>query len=525
MPFRLLPLLAALFAAGVLAGPTITILHTNDLHQALAPLPGIAGYAKAYKSEHPHTVLVDAGDWFDRGSSLPLVTRGEAIYGAMATMGYDMWILGNHDWAYGGARLRELMERYPVPVLGTNLGCTDHPLPGNVVPLLVRDLAGVRVGFFGVTIDTYGRNPKGRPYIHVLDARAATARAIRELRARKVDLIVAVTHLGFERMKHETARECPTDLDLAREFPDLDVIVGGHSHTALGEKRIREVHAETGAIVVQAGASGRHLGRLALEIDPQTRRIARFDVELIGGDRLGPACPETAAFLAAQYAAHMPDAKRVVTTLEAPLERHNAGVWHAEFLRSRSGADLALVPVGTFDKEPKAFPRGAWTVERLCGFFYDRHLVEMRVSGKDLLAYLRHPSRLHRLNPLHDCGRPFSEDAIYCAGFDARFDAATRQVRIDLDPAKEYTLVTPWLHSWRDLLDGDERGLPLPGKAAAANPLPGLVHTHRRILPATSMELMLDEAVAKGLDITRPYPEPRPDWLLWKTHYEAERRK
>ncbi len=77
----------------------ITILHTNDLHQHIEPLPRIAGYVAQYKREHANTVFIDAGDWFDRGSSLVLLTRGEAIYGAMARMGYDMWIVGNHDWA------------------------------------------------------------------------------------------------------------------------------------------------------------------------------------------------------------------------------------------------------------------------------------------------------------------------------------------------------------------------------------------------------------------------------------------
>lgn len=525
MAYRFYLLLLVVFSAGVVAGPTISILHTNDLHQSLAPLPALAGYAKAYKAEHPATVFIDAGDWFDRGSALCRVTRGEAIYGAMATMGYDMWIVGNHDWAYGGARLGELMERYPVPVLGANLGCTDHPLPTNVLPYLIKELAGLRVGFFGITIDSYGQNPKGRPYIHVLEARESTRRAIAELQAQRADLIVAVTHLGFERMKHEATRACPSDVDLAREFPDIDVIVGAHSHTALAEARVREIHAETGVIVVQAGASGRNMGRLTLEVDSETRRIAGFASELITGDALQPSCPETAAFIAEQYAAHMPNAKQVVAALAAPLERHNAGSWYAEFIRGSSAADLALLPVGAFDKEPKAFPQGEWTVEQLAGYFFDRYLVTMRVTGKDLLAYLQQPARVHRLNPLHDQGRPFSEDAIYCAGFAVHFDPTTKDIRIDLEPDREYTLVTPWLHSWRDLLDGDERGIPPRSRAAAAEPLPGLVHANRRVLAKTSMQHVFDAAASKALDITRKYADIPAEWLAWKEFYEAARAK
>jgi 2',3'-cyclic-nucleotide 2'-phosphodiesterase (5'-nucleotidase family) len=516
-------LLFIAFALALGAVPSLTILHTNDLHQALDNLPRIAGYVAAEKSKNPDAVFIDAGDWFDRGSSLPLVTRGEAIYGTMATMGYDMWIPGNHDWSYSGARLRQLMAKYPMPVLGSNLGCTDHPLPANVVPVLVRELAGLRVGFLGITLDTYGKSPKGRPYIHVVDARESTARAVRQLRAQKVDLIVAVTHLGFERMKHEKDRKCPTDLELAREFPDIDVIVGGHSHTALNEARIREVHAETGCIIVQAGASGRYVGRLDLQFDPTTHQIAAFDVGLVPVDATMPELPQTAAFLAAQYAEHMPNAERVVGTLDAGLERYNAGYWYADLLRQQTGADLVLLPVNAFYKEPSAFRKGPMTVERLRGYFFDKYLVELRVAGRDLIAYLQQPSRIHRLNPLHDRGRPYSEDALYTAGFSARFDAGTKQIAIGLDPDTEYTLVTPWFHSWRHLLDGSDHGLPPLAVAAKADPLPGLKHDSSRVLPATSMELVLREATTNGLTFARRYPTPAPDWEPWRAYYEAER--
>lgn len=521
---RYLYLLFLALGLAVGAEPTITILHTNDLHQALDGLPRIAGYVAQYRQEHPDTVFLDGGDWFDRGSSLPLVTRGEAIYGTMATMGYDAWIPGNHDWTYGGARLRDLMQKYPVPVLGSNLAGSDQPLPANVVPVLVKELAGLRVGFFGLTLDSYGQSAKSRPYIHILDARESAAKTIRELQAQKVDLIIAVTHLGYERMKHETDRKCPTDLKLAREFPAINVIVGGHSHTALAAERIRQVYAETGTIVVQAGASGRYVGKLVLTVDPATRRIASFDVALVNPNDQ-PEHPETAAFLAAQYAAHMPNAKQVVGTLDGNLERYNAGYWYAEFLRAQTGADLVLLPVDTFYKEPASFPKGPMTVERLYSMFFDRHLVEYRVTGRDLLAYLRRPAILPRLNPLHDRGRPFTEDALYTAGFAARFDEATQEVVLDLDPAKDYTLVTPWLHSWRQLLDGEENGLPPRALAANADPLPGLVSRDRRVLPSSSMTLMVTEGVAKGLTFPRLYPEPRPDWAPWKAHYEAERKR
>ncbi|NOY82716.1 MAG: bifunctional metallophosphatase/5'-nucleotidase [Kiritimatiellaeota bacterium] len=525
---RMLALFSTMMLPLVCAAGTpkvcITILHTNDLHQSLAQLPRIAGYVAEFRQAHPNTVFIDAGDWFDRGSSLALITRGGAMYGAMARMGYDMWLPGNHDWAYGGARLQELMRRYPVPVLGSNLGWTEHPLPKNVAAVLVKEFEGVRVGFFGITLDTYGQDPKGRPYIHVLESRRSTRKAVNKLKRAKVDLIVAVTHLGFERMKHEGKRRCPTDLDLAGEYPDIDVIVGGHSHTRLTEERVRAVYRNTGTIIVQAGASGRFVGKLTLRVDPDTGRIDSFDSETVPVTARMPEQAATADFLASQYAAHMPNARRVVATLREDIERYNAGYWYAEFLRTRTGADLVLLPVAAFYKEPAFLRKGPMTVERLRGYFFDKYLISMRVVGRDLRSYLANGPMLHRLNPLHDRGRPFSEDAVYIAGFDARFDKAAREVLIDLDPEREYTLVTPWFHSWRHLSAGADNGLPSRSFAESANPLPGLVHKEKKVLSFTSMKLLLDAAMADELRFYRKYTEPRSDWGPWKVFYETERK-
>ncbi len=116
----------------------ITILHTNDLHQNLRPLARIAGYVAGYKRTHPHTVFIDAGDWFDRGSSLVTMTRGEAIYGAMATMPYDFWIVGNHDWAYGGTAWSKHFESQ-LETKSTSVRSRRRPQRPNVVLIMTDD--------------------------------------------------------------------------------------------------------------------------------------------------------------------------------------------------------------------------------------------------------------------------------------------------------------------------------------------------------------------------------------------------
>lgn len=519
----LVPVLLLLTALQALAADVaITILHTNDLHQHLEPLPRIAGYVAAYRREHPNTVFVDAGDFFDRGSSLVPMTLGEAMYAAMARMGYDMWILGNHDWVYGGPRVLELMRQYPVPVLGTNLATTRPPLPASFRRILVKELGGIRVGFLGITLDTYGKNPKSRPHLYVLDCREQTASAVAELKQAKVDLIVAVTHLGFAKMKHETRSTHPSDVELAKANPDIDVVVGGHSHTLLPEKKTRVAYEETGAIIVQAGASGRWVGRLTMHVDQAERRIKRFEIEHVRVDAKLPEHPAVASLLEQQYQQYMPNAKEVAGEFRETMEFHNLAYWYADFIRQQAEADLALLPRKSLYDEPTRFGKAAITIERLSGYLYDRYLVKSTVVGADLLKFCDTDHMRDRFNPFHHRGRPFSGDAMFYSGMEVTFEAGDGSVRFGIDPEKEYTLVTPWPFSRRQINRYRHR-LPARDAVDVAQPVPGLTVRNPVVLPHTTRQLLT--AQPRPLDFYRKYRQPRPDWEAWTAAFEARIQK
>ena len=503
----------------------ITILHTNDLHQNLEPLPRIAGYVAHYKQQHPNTVFVDAGDWFDRGSSLVMLTRGDTLYGAMQRMGYDMWIVGNHDWAYGGERLIDLIMRCPVPVLATNLGTTRTSLPDNIVRTVVRDFDGIRVGFFGITLDTYGTNPKSRPNLYVLNCQTETEKAIEELKREGVDLIVAVTHLGFEKMKHEVGRsKHPSDQDLARNNPDIDIVIGGHSHTLLEEPTVRAVYARTGAIITQAGASGRHVGRLTLTVDKSDdarAKINRFDVENVPILSLMPIHTDVAVYLERQYAQHMPHAQTVVGEFQEPMEFHNLAFWYADFLKKETGADICLLPRKTLYDEPSSYAAGEVDVERLLGYLYDRHIIKATVRGSDLLAYCDTKLMRDRFHPHHHRGRPFSGDAVFYSGFDVVFQPATQVVDFSIDPSTDYTIAIPWPYTEADIR-AYRYELPPRSDAQQADHVPGLRLTHVQLHPHTSRQLLVGKGKTDGLDFYVKFAKPRDDWIPWRKHFEAD---
>ncbi len=494
----------------------LTILHTNDIHQNLTPLPRLAGYVAEYRSKQPNTLFVDAGDWFDRGSSLVTLTQGDALYGAMAGMGYDAWVVGNHDWAYGGNRLIDLIATYPVPVLATNLASTRPSLPENIVSSVVKEFDGIRVGLFGITLDTYGKSAKSRPDLYVLDCRESAAKAVADLKEQGVDLIVAVTHLGFEKMSHEKGRSFhPSDQDLVRENPDIDVVIGGHSHQLLKEEVVRKVHAETGAIITQAGASARYVGRLTMRVDSVSRTITNFELETVAVTDELPEHPQTAEFIKRLYAQHMPDAKVVVGEFRLPMPLHTLGAWYADFIRRKADADICLLPRKTLYDERSSFEAGQLDVEKLMGYLYDRHVVTATVKGVDLLEYCDSDDMRDRFNPFHHQGRPFSGDGVYFAGFDAGFESATKQVKFDIDPEQSYTLALPW--PYRRF----KGRLPSRQEAEKAEPIPDLEMSNIRILPETTQKLLIEDGVKNGLNFYSQSPRAESDWDAWTRHFES----
>jgi 5'-nucleotidase len=515
--------LLQLGVGGLWAGEVaITLLHTNDIHQELAPLPQIAAYVADYRQQHPETVLIDAGDFCDRGSSLVPLTRGEVIYAAMSRMGYDLRILGNHDWSYGATRVRELIAGHPGIVLGTNLSTTRPPLPGNVRRTVVKQFQGIRLGFFGITLDTYGKNAKQRPDLYVLDAQAEAARAVAELQP-QVDLIVAVTHLGLRRMRHEAQRVCPTDIDLVRAQPGIRIVVGGHSHTLIDEQETRRLYDQTGSILVQAGAEGRWLGRLTVWVDQDTRRLRRFEIEHVDTSKLKRTNAEVAHYLQEQYDRWLPQAKTVLGQFATPIEFYNLAYWYADFLRQQAGADIAWVPRKTLYDEPKSFAAGPVTVERLYGYVHERHVVRVEVQGRDLLEFCRAPAVRDRFHPFHDQGRPFSGDAIYCSGMSARYRPESGTVDFSIDPQRTYTLAVPWpfddatARKYRDRLPDREGAL-------AGPVVPGLTVNNPVVLPSLTRELLVSAGRKDSLVFTRRYPQPDPAWAPWRSHFEKQRK-
>ena len=242
---------------------TITILHTNDVHaHLLADSDGhggwanIAAYVKNLRKTQKNVLLLDAGD-MTQGTAINTILSGKPIFHVMNAVGYDYATLGNHEFDNGVDCIQEFRDIADFELLSANI-YSDGSLVANS-PVALLDVDGVKVGIIGITTPDFLCAG-----LDVLSSEEVVAKYVAKLED-QADLIIALTHLGLEK-----------DKKLAAATSQIDVIVGGHSHTKL-DKPIKI----NNTLIVQNGPWGWHLGRLDLKINLDTGKILKSKGKLI----------------------------------------------------------------------------------------------------------------------------------------------------------------------------------------------------------------------------------------------------
>ncbi len=278
---------AALSAGAVLAGPSVmeaaealspvrlTILHTNDTHSRLEPFPmdggrnqglgGIAGRTSLInqiRKEEQHVLLLDAGDIF-QGTPYFNIYKGEPEIKAMTAMGYDACTIGNHDFDAGMENLAmQLTNHASFPMLICNYDFTGTPMEGKTEPYKIFKKGKLKIGVFGVSIEGRGLIPDNlfgaTKYLDpVQKANEAAALLKKE---KKCDMVICLSHLGYKYGDNKVSDEV-----LAKESDNIDLIVGGHTHTFLDSPVILKNKKGDDVVINQVGFAGIILGRLDFE--------------------------------------------------------------------------------------------------------------------------------------------------------------------------------------------------------------------------------------------------------------------
>ncbi|MEO0037543.1 MAG: Trifunctional nucleotide phosphoesterase protein YfkN [Bacteroidota bacterium] len=250
----------------------ITILHTNDVHSYIDPFPadhpknpGLGGVAKratiieTIRKENPNLLLLDAGDIF-QGTPYFNYYGGELEFKLMNMMGYDVVTLGNHDFDNGIDGLLAQMPNAKFDFV-SNYGFQNTVLDGHVKPYQIKNVDGVKIGIFGLGVELQGlvdkKNSKETVYNDPIESATDMARILKH--ENKCDLVICLSHIGYN-YKEEPNKVC--DLMLAKKTKDIDLIIGGHTHTFL-DKPVIEKNLEGKEVLInQVGCYGLNLGRI-----------------------------------------------------------------------------------------------------------------------------------------------------------------------------------------------------------------------------------------------------------------------
>lgn len=241
----------------------LVILHTNDTHSQLEPYTykqdtSVGGvlrreaFVREVRADHPNVLLFDAGD-FSQGTPYFNFFKGYVEVKFMNAMGYNAAALGNHEFDNGCAALAKRLKSADFPVLCANYEFHNPKLAKMIKPYTIIEINGLRVGVFGLTVNLSALiSPSTMSELTYLDPVASARKMVELLREENCDLIVCLSHLGIE-------DGMVNDYVVAEQVPEIDLIIGGHSHKCLSPP------AQVGNTrIYQAAKQGKYIGQITL---------------------------------------------------------------------------------------------------------------------------------------------------------------------------------------------------------------------------------------------------------------------
>ncbi|QBN17960.1 bifunctional metallophosphatase/5'-nucleotidase [Flavobacterium nackdongense] len=265
----------------------ITILHTNDVHSHIDPFPiddprnpnmgGVARRAsliETIRQENPNVLLLDAGDIF-QGTPYFNYYGGELEFKLMSMMQYDLSTIGNHDFDNGVDGLAAQMPHATFEFVSANYDFKNTSMNGFVKPFKIFNKNGIKIGVFGLGIELQGlvdkRMSKETVYNNPLESAQDMVRILKK--ENKCDLIICLSHLGYKYAKDDANKI--SDLKLAEQTKDIDLIIGGHTHTFLDKPTIVKNLEGKEVLVNQVGCYGINLGRIDFFFDNDKSKSAQ----------------------------------------------------------------------------------------------------------------------------------------------------------------------------------------------------------------------------------------------------------
>lgn len=254
----------------------LVILHTNDTHSTIEPFPSkhskfpnMGGVSKRHtilqkiRSEEEHVLLLDAGDIF-QGTPYFNTFNGELEMKLMSLLQYDAATMGNHDFDIGLEGFLNAQQFANFPFLCANYDFSETILSGKTKAYHIFHKAGIKIGVFGVGVALKGLVSEGKyGKTRYLDPISTANNIASELKSKSCDLVICLSHLGFE---YEN-KNINSDRKLAAETQNIDIILGGHTHTFFDKPLVLKNSKNKDVLVNQVGWGGVYLGRIDIDVE------------------------------------------------------------------------------------------------------------------------------------------------------------------------------------------------------------------------------------------------------------------
>ena len=258
----------------------LTILHTNDMHSRIEPFPegskyaGLGGMAsraaiiKKIRDRESNVLLLDCGDIF-QGTPYFNYYGGQPELELMSMMRYDAETIGNHDFDGGLDGLLNALPKANFPFVCSNYDFSNTPLKEKIQRHIILNKGAIKVGIFGLGIELQGLVPSklfgDTIYNDPIASANATARYLKG--EEKCHLVICLSHLGYKYKDPKVS-----DTILADNSENIDLILGGHTHTFLDQPEVRKNKKNEAVIINQVGWAGLVLGRIDVAFNRQLKR-------------------------------------------------------------------------------------------------------------------------------------------------------------------------------------------------------------------------------------------------------------
>lgn len=256
----------------------ITILHTNDVHSHIDPfgaedgrnanMGGVARRARlieTIRNENPNTLLLDAGDIF-QGTPYFNYYGGELEFKLMSMLKYDAATIGNHDFDNAIDGLYAQLPHAKFDFIISNYDFSNTILDTHTKPYKLFKMDGIKIGVFGLGIELNGLVDlamyKETKYLDPVEMAQEMTRILKI--QEKCDLVICLSHMGYT---YKNNPEKISDLKLAALTKDIDLIIGGHTHTFLPKPTLVKNSIDKTMLVNQVGCYGINLGRIDFYFD------------------------------------------------------------------------------------------------------------------------------------------------------------------------------------------------------------------------------------------------------------------